>query len=80
MKKTLKQQIQPLKKEKLNINLRQTEIKKGQLGAIAQEEYEAALASFQTKRKGGMNISLNGVPLTDAEISALDKDEKEKTP
>jgi hypothetical protein len=68
-----KLQIKAVKK---TIKAHQTEFE----NRAAQDKHEAALASYQTKRQGSMNISLAGIPMTDAEIAALDKDEERKTP
>ena len=36
---------------------------------VAQEAHEAALTSFQTKRLGNMNVSLNGAPISENKLN-----------
>ena len=45
---------------------------------IAQDKHQASLTSFQTVRNDGMNVSLNGMPMTNAQLDALLKDEKKQ--
>ena len=45
---------------------------------VAQEAHQAALTTFQTKRKGGMCESLNGAPLTVEFVEALKQKGKKK--
>jgi len=44
----------------------------------AQETHQAALTSFNTERKDGMNLSTAGVPIPQAEIDAFLQGEKKK--
>lgn len=41
----------------------------------AQEAHEAAQIAFQTQHLDGMNVSLNGAPVTETDIQELLRDE-----
>jgi hypothetical protein len=44
---------------------------KAETTEAAQDAHQAALTAFQTLRQHGMNLSLNGLPMTEADIEKL---------